>query len=157
LQGIGHGRYAALSILAAMFVKVAGNLILIPHFGMEGAALSTVMATSIAAVLQLIKLQTATKFLSKVRAVNLFSYLLSLGVMAAGVLLWIFIAENIFEGVSRVDAMFISITSSVLGGVIYLTVIIKFKIFSKGEWESVFHSAGTVKKVVERLKKRRPK
>lgn len=157
LQGIGHGRYAALSILAAMLVKVAGNLILIPQFGMEGAALSTVIATSIAAVLQLIKLQMATKFLSNVRAVNLFSYLFSLGVMAASVMLWVMIAENIFEGVSRLDAMFISITSSVLGGMIYLAAIIKFKIFSQREWESVFHSVDTVKKLVERLKKRRSK
>jgi polysaccharide transporter, PST family len=153
LQGIGHGRYAALSIFAAMFVKIAGNLILIPYFGMEGAALSTFLATSIAAVLQLIKLQAATQFLSNVRTVTVFSYILSLGVMIAGVLLWMLVAEAVFEGNTRLDAMFISITASIFGGVFYITAIIKLKIFSQVEWESVYHSVSMIRKLVERLKK----
>lgn len=157
LQGIGHGRYAALSILAAVIVKIAGNLLLIPQLGMEGAALSTVLATCMAAVLQLIKLQIATQFLSDARMVNLFYYLFSLSIMAAGVMLWVSIAENIFEGDSRLDAMFISISSSVFGGAFYLATIIKCKLFSRDEWESVFHSVSMIRKLVERLKKRRSK
>ncbi|MCM3719873.1 putative polysaccharide biosynthesis protein [Fictibacillus phosphorivorans] len=157
LQGIGHGRYAALSILAAIFVKVAGNLVWIPYLGMEGAAVSTVIATSVAAVIQLIKLQTATRFMKHVRAGNLFAYLFALGVMVAGVMLWIFIAENMFEGASRLDALFISVTSSVVGGMLYLIAIIKCNIFSKEEWDSVYDSVETIRKLVDRLKKRRRK
>ncbi|MCM3733968.1 polysaccharide biosynthesis protein [Fictibacillus nanhaiensis] len=157
LQGVGHGRYAAFSIVAAMFVKVAGNLLLIPYFGMEGAALSTVLATLTAAVLQIIKLQAVTQFLTGARKVNLFSYLFSLTIMIAAVWLWMFIAENIFVENNRLDAMFVSITSSAIGGVIYIFCIIKLKIFSKAEWESVFHSVSITRKLLSRLKKRRPK
>jgi polysaccharide transporter, PST family len=156
LQGMGHGRYAALSILVAMFVKVAGNLLLIPYLGMEGAALSTVLATLIAAVLQIVKLQRVTKFMDHARMTNLFSYIISLSAMAAGVWVWMFIAEHIFEDNTRFDAMFVSITSSMLGGVIYIAAIIKFKIFSQAEWESVFYSVSITRKIVNRLRKRRP-
>lgn len=157
LQGVGHGRFAAISILLAVIVKVVGNLSLIPVIGMEGAALSTVFATLIAAVVQLIKLQQSTHFLSGANTSKLLSYILSLGLMAVGVSLWVFVAENVlFTGDTRFQAMLISVSSSLIGAAIYLICIMKLKIFSKAEWESVFHSVSFVSKLIKRLKKRRP-
>ena len=88
LQGMGYGRYAAISIFAAVLVKVAGNLLFIPFLGDSGAAVATVLATFIAALIQFIKLQKTTRFLGE-RNVPILTYLLSLIAMIMAVRLWL--------------------------------------------------------------------
>ncbi|MFG6497504.1 polysaccharide biosynthesis protein [Fictibacillus sp. UD] len=157
LQGIGHGRFAVFTVLLAVAVKVAGNFIFIPYIGMEGAALSTVLATFAAAVGQLVKLQSATKFLSGSQKAKLLSYIVSLSFMAIGVLAWVFVAEHfLMIANTRFHSMVISISSSLIGAAIYFICIFKLKIFSQAEWDSVFHSVSIFRKLFKRLKKRRP-
>ncbi|MBY6038521.1 polysaccharide biosynthesis protein [Fictibacillus nanhaiensis] len=157
LQGLGHGRYTAFTVLLAVLIKIAGNLYLIPVYGMEGAALSTVLATCTASVLQMIKLQHATQFLTGARIWSIVSFLISLFIMAAVVMLWVTTVQNVFfEENNRVVAMFTSISSSIIGAVTYLISMTRLKLFSKEEWETLYHSVSIVKKILNHLKKRRP-
>ncbi len=157
LQGIGQGRFAAYTVLIAVLIKIAGNLLLIPSFGMEGAAVSTVSATMVAAIAQLLKLQFVTKFLNGSRITTPLKLLISLSLMGAGVWTWMYMAENyLFLADTRFQAMLISTSASFIGAVIYILCIFLFKLFSQSEWNSVFHSIGFIQKVFKRLKKRRP-
>ncbi|KZE68116.1 hypothetical protein AWM68_17070 [Fictibacillus phosphorivorans] len=157
LQGLGHGRFAAFTVLLAVAVKIAGNFVFIPIIGMEGAALSTVLATFAAAAAQLVKLQSATRFLMRSQKAKLFYYIVSLIFMAVGVLAWLFIAKNVlFLADTRFHSMLISISSSLIGAALYFICIFKLRIFSQAEWDSVFHSVSLFKKLFKRLKKRRP-
>jgi polysaccharide transporter, PST family len=157
LQGIGHGRFAAYTVLIAVLIKILGNLLLIPSFGMEGAAGSTVLATMAAAIAQLMKLQFVTKFLTGSRKTTFLTLIISLVLMGAGVWTWIHLTENyIFIADTRLEAMLISVSASFIGAVIYILCIFVFKVFSQNEWNSVFHSIGFIQKVFKRLKKRRP-
>jgi polysaccharide transporter, PST family len=157
LQGIGYGRFTAYTVFLAIVVKAAGNLTLIPLMGMEGAAFSTVSATMAAAAAQLMKLQKATKFMDDTKKTKWLFYILSLGLMAMGVSLWTFLADAVLlKADTRLHAMVISISSSILGAFIYIVCMMKFRIFSRTEWESVFHSVSFLGKLFKRLKKRRP-
>ncbi|MEK8133017.1 polysaccharide biosynthesis protein, partial [Paenibacillus filicis] len=53
LQGLGAVRAPALYLLAAALVKVAGNAVLVPRYGIDGAAWAAVTAFALAAALSL--------------------------------------------------------------------------------------------------------
>jgi polysaccharide transporter, PST family len=157
LQGIGYGRYTAFTVLIAIILKGIGNITFIPFWGMKGAALSTVFATFIAAVLQLVKLQKTTRFISG-RTVNIKSFLVSLLAMGIVVLLWVTFLEQVGDiDNSRSAAFGTAMSASVIGAVVYLFAVVKMNIFTKNEWESVLHSVSVVKKIMSRLNKRRTK
>jgi PST family polysaccharide transporter len=153
LQGMDYGRYAAVSILIAVFVKVVGNFIFIPIFGSTGAAISTVLSTFIAALLQFIKLQKATRFWDG-RMVPVLSFIISIITMAITVKLWLLGGEALLsDNSSRKIASLLALSSSIVGAVVYLICFIKFKIFSDKEWESLAHSISIVRKITNRFKK----
>ncbi|MBP1996170.1 putative polysaccharide biosynthesis protein [Paenibacillus eucommiae] len=60
LQGIGAVRTPALSLLLAIVLKALGNVLLMPRWGIEGAALSAVIAFAAAAGLTLVQAARCT-------------------------------------------------------------------------------------------------
>lgn len=53
LNGIGHGGIVSVTALTALLANIALNLVLIPPFGIRGAAMSSLISYSLGAVLQM--------------------------------------------------------------------------------------------------------
>jgi len=68
LQGLGHVMLPARNLLVGVMVKVLCNLILIPLWGINGAAISTVAAYAVATFLNIISLQKYTGLQFQFRA-----------------------------------------------------------------------------------------
>ncbi|RSK25491.1 polysaccharide biosynthesis protein [Bacillus sp. HMF5848] len=131
LHGHGVFRLPFLSFTTGVIVKLLFNIVLIPIFDTMGAAISTVSACAIIALINVISIK---KYGYKIHISWEFLWRLSsaLLIMALAVILLFSGANFIFE-YSRWTATAQAILGSILGGWLFLFVIIKLRLFSNEE------------------------
>ncbi|NBI30814.1 putative polysaccharide biosynthesis protein [Chengkuizengella marina] len=124
LQGLGSPVIPAINLLIAAVVKVLLNVLFVAVWGIEGAALSTVIAFLIASILNLITLWRKTEFSLK-WSNYLMKPILSIGLMGASIYFvnygLHFVFSNFIMGLGhRLNATVISLFSVTIGAMIYL-------------------------------------
>lgn len=134
IQGLGKCFNPAAYVVVGVICKIILNYLLIPHFATMGAALATVIAYFVAAVLhikllrQLVPIQFFTSYIMKVllaglcMVISLYSY----QYFVTGLL-------PFYEEGSRMFATFQSLSAVMIGGFIYVVIVIKTKIFTEEE------------------------
>lgn len=131
LQGLGHAYLPAFYVIAGVLVKIVLNVAFIPGAATYGAAYSTLLASGMVAIGLLfeIKRKTGITLLGKV---YLYPLLVSLGLMS--VTLAVFLqGSNAIVGTSRLLASAQSLVGVILGGSVFLLVLIKNNYFTKTE------------------------
>lgn len=135
LHGLGKVRVPALLLTAGLLVKIAGNLLLIPVFGVTGAAVAGNMglALVVAGLFVYFKKIWPIQF----APARYYGWLLvSACVMALVVFCWELLADwLLFDGFpSRMAALFVTMTAIPLGATVFLPVIAKSRIITEKEW-----------------------
>ncbi|MFS1510843.1 putative polysaccharide biosynthesis protein [Chengkuizengella sp. SCS-71B] len=124
LQGIGSPVIPAVNLLIAAIIKILLNVLFVAVWGIEGAALSTVLAFLVASILNLITLRRKTKF-----SFNLSNYLLKpvLSIFLMGVTIYLinvgfqFVFSHVLMELGhRLNATVISLLSVFFGALVYL-------------------------------------
>lgn len=131
LQGFGQTTYPAIVIIIGVLLKFVFNEWLINQLDSAGAALSTVLSLIVITVLLVWKVKEITniKMLSKQFYIVLFTGLIMLAII-------VFFYLNIMGSINfseRLLASFQAISSALIGGVVFLIIIIKGKMFSANE------------------------
>lgn len=130
MQGLGRLIFPAVVILAAFLLKYVLNLLLIPAFGTAGAAAATIITLFLVVLALFFELK---RFIS----IPVFSFRFMLTVLAAAAVMALFLKgylsalEHILAGemAKRWTAAFEALSSAVLGGFIFLIIIIRAKVF----------------------------
>lgn len=119
LQGLGKPMVSAVNLFIGAFAKVILTYILtgIPSINIYGAAISTVVAFGIAAVLDLISVNIYSGVKLSVRDIFIKPFLSALGMAITVKLSFIFLNGIIGEKLS-------TITSILIGGLVYLILLI---------------------------------
>lgn len=139
LQGLGHAKLPALYLAAAAAVKVIFNLLLVPRWGIEGAALSAVITFFVAAALNM---QAVFKYV-QVR-LNWNNYVLkpaaALGLMACSLWLILTIAPAVMSSFAlhaRLEQTMIALTAVAAGAIVYIISGLHLGLISAQEWKMV--------------------
>ncbi|NDI37062.1 putative polysaccharide biosynthesis protein [Chengkuizengella sediminis] len=124
LQGLGSPVIPAINLLIAAVVKVLLNVLFVSVWGIEGAALSTVLAFLVASILNLITLRRKTEFSLKCSN-YLMKPALSIVLMGASIYLINYGFQFVFSHVidelgHRLNATVISLVSVSIGALIYI-------------------------------------
>lgn len=134
LQGLGKSLAPAYYVLIGVFCKIILNYLLIPHFGTVGAAVATVTAFMLTTVFHV-------RALMNMLHVQLFSGYTKKALFA-GVSMFIFLYSyqlllhelfHVSELGSRLFATFQSLSAVMIGGFIYILIVVKTKVFSEHE------------------------
>ncbi|MDZ5474324.1 polysaccharide biosynthesis protein [Bacillus sp. 31A1R] len=133
LQGLGHSLFPAIMILIGFLLKFWLNIQLVPSFGTTGAALASILA------LVMILLVLSMKLKQKVR--EKFILLKNIWIILLAVTSMILFLQgykhvtNVFYyfGHERMVASLQAISAVLMGGFIYLFIIIRGNLFSQEE------------------------
>jgi len=129
LQILGKVRLNMLVIAFILLVKLSLNQPLISEYGILGAALATVIAVSSGSMMIYVMLcYTIQK--SPISIKKALSLLLSISIMAVTLIL---IQLLPWQVNSRWHAAMTATLSSVIGGIVYLIALFKFRFFTKAE------------------------
>ncbi|HJV16999.1 MAG TPA: oligosaccharide flippase family protein [Bacillales bacterium] len=130
MQGLGSLKYPAVIIITGFPVKYALNLLLIPHFGTMGAAVSSVMTLAVLGVALSIKFKKIvtypTYMLSFFKTVFLAA--LVMVVMLKGILFLTQFLDAVFTS-SRFIAATQALSAVFIGGMIFVWLVIRGKVF----------------------------
>lgn len=131
LQGLGNPYLPALFVGIGIGLKYVLNVILLPPFSTLGAAISTLLAFAIVAVMMVLALKkrTGTSIFERMPAVPL---LVSIAMMST-VLAFYLLLTNTLIGDSRTLATIQSLLGVAIGGTVYLLILIKNHFFTKEE------------------------
>jgi O-antigen/teichoic acid export membrane protein len=134
MQGLGKLVFPAIAIAAAFPIKYFLNVLLVPWFGTMGAALSTIVTLAIVCLLLVVRLKKILKV--PLFSLRLFSTLL-IGTLAMVIFLKGYLdITNLLIGsltMGRLGAAFQSLSSAILGGLLFLFIILRGKIFLADE------------------------
>lgn len=127
LQGIGAIRTPMHALLVAIVLKALGNVVLLPRWGIDGAALSAVIAYAAAAGLNLVQLRRSTgvRFALRPYAV---SPTLAVGLMGGGLAALqglAMLASAAWHVPERWGASAIALIGVVGGGAVYALVLLR--------------------------------
>ncbi|WP_241680314.1 putative polysaccharide biosynthesis protein [Metabacillus mangrovi] len=134
LQGLNQTIYPAISVIAGVVIKIVLNLALIPKYEADGAAVASVAAFFVVAILNIYFLRKKQYKLNDYRSIVKIglSAILMLAVLRgymAG-FEWIF-------GRNRALASIEALTAVAAGGAVYLYSVIKLNVFSNEELDIV--------------------
>lgn len=131
LQGLGHAYLPAFYVLAGVLAKIMLNFAFIPGYQTFGAALSTLLASSVVAVGLLfeIKRKTGITILEKA---YIYPLLVSIGLMSVALAV-LLEGSHALVGTSRLLASAQSLVGVMIGGIVFLFVLIKSNYFTKKE------------------------
>ncbi|MBZ3935381.1 flippase [Methanimicrococcus blatticola] len=115
LNAISHPKYAFLSIAAGITANVILNIVLIPVYGMEGAALATVIA-------MLLNSALAYLLLRKVIPIR-YNWISILKMVIASLLMCVFLLG--FKYVLPITNVIYLLTAFVVGGLLYGLIMLK--------------------------------
>ena len=135
LQGAGAIRTPAKALLVAIVLKALGNVVLMPRWGIDGAALSAVIAYAAAAGLNLVQLRRSTgvRFALRPYAV---SPTLGVGLMGgclAALQLLAMPAVAAWHVPERLSASAIAVISVVGGAAVYALALLRSGSISREE------------------------
>ena len=130
LQGLGHVFAPAKYILVGLILKAVANYFLVPSIGLMGAALSTIIGLTVITLLMLNKLN------KKVAIAAVFSKMikrlfLAAVVMTVALQLWMYLFS--LAGTGRLWSTILALTGVMMGGAVYLIVILDTQILSEEE------------------------
>jgi PST family polysaccharide transporter len=135
LQGLGYTFIPALSVLVGVGVKYIVNIWLIPEFGVIGAAVSTVLAYSIVALMTI--LYMLIKGYSFKRNKSLFKISLAIVMMISILSVFLKGLGFIINLDNRLCATFASVIGVLIGGSFYGWAIFKLNVFSRDELQYI--------------------
>lgn len=139
LQGLGLAKLPAFYLLIAAIIKCFFNVLLVPTWGIEGAAVSAVLTFFVAAALNLIAVvkHTGVRF-------SWHDYVykpsLSLGVMAGSLMLVLQLLPailSVFHLQDRLEQTITALIAVVIGVLVYVICSIRIGIISPEEWSTV--------------------
>ena len=135
LQAIGRADVAAESLAIAILVRLLLVVFLVPAIGILGIAVATLVSYALATLLLLLKWwqftgrsENAVKTLALITA--------SGGIMVLAILAPVMLVGN---------ALLCVALSAVIGAAVYFVAVLRFKVFSQGELESMPLSSLTTK------------
>jgi PST family polysaccharide transporter len=135
LQGMGRVITPAVSIVIAVLAKWGFNYLLIPMWDIRGAALSTVLAYAVGAIINLVLLKRAIPYLRTPWA-KLFTAT-SLLAIAAYVTLWVLQWLTAGWDSVRLAMTLSSLISVVVGVIVYFWAVLRLELFGEAELASV--------------------
>ena len=135
LQAIGRADVAAESLAIAILIRLIFVVVLVPSVGILGSALATLIAYALSTALCLLKWWQFTG-----RSENGVKTL-ALTTASGGIMILAISAPALLVG----NALLCVILSAVIGTVVYFVAVLRFKIFSRGELESMPLSSFTTK------------
>lgn len=135
LHGLGEVKVPALLLAVGLLMKILGNLLLVPLWGITGAA----AAGNIGLAVIVFGLFAYFKRVWPVRfaPVRYYSWILAAAAgMGLAVIGWSLLADIVlFDGFpSRIGAMLTALTSVPLGAAVFLVVIAKSRIITEKQW-----------------------
>ncbi|WP_322925164.1 polysaccharide biosynthesis protein [Paenibacillus campi] len=122
LQGLGSVRAPAVHLLLSTVVKAVLNIILVPHYGINGAAMAGIVAYSLAALLNVLLLVRMTRFTISWREM-IWKPVLVTVVMCAGVLSWLVLMQMLLNAVGiheRLESLIVAGGGALIGGILFL-------------------------------------
>ncbi|MCF6139596.1 putative polysaccharide biosynthesis protein [Pseudalkalibacillus berkeleyi] len=132
LQGLGKISFPVLFILISLGIKGLLNLWFIPHFGITGAAITTVMSAAFVAICNLMMVQKLTNVFQVHRFSSL-KVVFALILMAVSTFLW---KESLLlfqSGNERLVAGVIALSSAGIGAAVYLLVLMYQNVWNRDE------------------------
>jgi O-antigen/teichoic acid export membrane protein len=157
LQGIGAVTLPVIHLLIATVTKVALNFLLVPMWGINGAALAAVIAFAVATILNVIVIRRMIRVHLRFN-VYIIRTGIALAVMSALLLIVVWGAPALMTALSDVSTsgrLFntcISCLAIMLGIVVYIVVLIKLNVLTKQELTYV---PGAEKRLLPILRKLR--
>ncbi|WP_017729501.1 putative polysaccharide biosynthesis protein [Halalkalibacterium ligniniphilum] len=137
LQGLGYAHLPIKIMIVGLTSKGIMNVFLVPWLGTYGAAVATTVAFVIMAALQLFALRRlqAFSFSEKTPWIQVAVAFLGLTVVTAG---WRFVMETFLlnEQSRLVDAV-LALSSTVVGGIAFLYLVLKLNIIADSEWAAI--------------------
>ncbi|ANU20864.1 hypothetical protein BBI15_11940 [Planococcus plakortidis] len=133
LYGFGKIRVPALLMFIGLILKMAGNLWLVPGYGITGAALAgnIGLAFIASALIWYFKKVWAIQF----ARVRFYSWLIVASIaMAIAVYGYEACVVPLMPGTGRLEAIFITLTAVPLGAAVFLVVAAKSRIITEREW-----------------------
>ncbi|QOR68758.1 polysaccharide biosynthesis protein [Cytobacillus suaedae] len=134
LNGLGYSYFPAFIVIIGVFIKMGLNILLIPSYSIMGAALATVISFLLIAILNGIFLYKKLP----IRTVNNRTLIMTL--FAAAVMIFtLFVYKSILHFIvgetvdSRLFSTFHSLSAVLLGGMVYILVIIRGNAFTREE------------------------
>ncbi|SET78744.1 polysaccharide transporter, PST family [Oceanobacillus limi] len=132
LQGLGYIKRTAGFILGALFIKWIGNQLLVPTLGVTGAALATVFSLLALCTIALFELKRKHQGLTMFKKVQWKSFLIAASSMIGFLLLMELITGGRLS-FSRVGLLVYIVSIVVIGGGIYISLLIRFGAFTEKE------------------------
>lgn len=133
LQGMGSVRAPAVHLLLSTVVKAVLNILLVPLYGINGAAIAGIVAYSLAAVLNILLLARLTRFSLSWRDLLLKPLLVTL-VMGLCVVGWMWAAGVMMDRMyihPRMEALVITLGGVVIGGVVFLIGLFRTRLMTE--------------------------
>lgn len=139
LQGLGKTLAPAYFVIIGVVCKIILNYLFIPYFGTVGAALATVAAyllTTAFHVRTLMKMLHVGLFSGYTKKALLAGVCMLAGLYSYQLLLHEFFHFSYAAG-SRLFATFQSLSAVIIGGLIYILVVVRTNVFSESELRSL--------------------
>ncbi|MEW4372782.1 putative polysaccharide biosynthesis protein [Paenibacillus kandeliae] len=133
LQGMGSVRAPAVHLLLATVVKAVLNIILVPYYGINGAAVAGIVAYSLAALLNIILLIRLTQFPISWREM-IWKPLLVTVVMCLGVGVWQWLMDTLLPALGmheRLEALIVTLGGIAIGGILFLIGLFRTQLMTE--------------------------
>ncbi len=133
LQGLGSVRAPAIHLLLSTVVKAVLNIVLVPYYGINGAAIAGIVAYSISALLNVLLLIRITRFPISWREM-IWKPVLVTVVMCAGVLSWLLLMQRVLTWAGmheRIEALIIAGGGVLIGGVLFLIGLFRTRLMTE--------------------------
>jgi PST family polysaccharide transporter len=135
LQGLGYIKRVALNCGYGFSSKLILNITLIDYYGVNGAAISTIMSLFLICVLNLILLNKEFKFV--IQPYFIVKIAISLLAMVIFVLITKLVIDNIFTNESRIVSTITALSSVGIGVVSYIYFLVKQGVFNQDELQTI--------------------
>lgn len=134
LQGLGQSFYPALLIVLGFIGKYVLNIVLIPAFGIDGAAYASLIVLSIILILMAVKL----KKIVKEPLISLKQIMIISGASLVMLLVlrgYIPLTSILLEGIEhdRIKSAIQAVSGVVIGGIIYVALVLRGNVFKEKE------------------------
>ncbi|WP_330220443.1 putative polysaccharide biosynthesis protein [Neobacillus mesonae] len=130
MQGLGSLLFPAITVVSVFPIKYMLNILFVPLLGTMGAAISSLIALALVSAVFLLRLQ-------KMTAAPLLPLRLFMKVTVAAIVMVIFLKAFMYVtgpiGGGRTGAAIQALSAVFGGGIIYLLMIIRGKVFAPGE------------------------
>ncbi|GKV70377.1 putative membrane protein YabM [Sporosarcina sp. NCCP-2716] len=134
LQGAGSGKIPAAWLLIGLAVKVLANVLLVPRFGITGAALAGNLGFAVTAAGLLVRFKQ--QWPARLAPARFYGWLtVAAAAMAAAVLAWTaFIgAAGPYAG-SRTTAALAALPAVAIGASVFLSILMKVRVLAEKDW-----------------------